>query len=556
MMDQRPISQETHRTQPFTFTMRARRLGRWLIAPIAAALLMSAAPRATAVGAVSEPGRLIMVQVPVRAASDSAAPAGLTHSLALPPGSRIVVYDPSKPDTGITNLTPSFAAAGRPDVSFDGKRLLFVGRRQTSDPPRVWEMDLASRTVRTFTHPTGWAPRYRFSQISAAVYLSTLYTLDAEKPVHQIALCGRANGTVVESLYTCQLDGTNLARITFDPNGVSDPLLLSDGRLVYSRSLRGERGKPSDPVTATDLMTVNTDGTDVFPFAAVHETAAVRSMPCETTDEWIVYVESIAGGAERGGSLVAVSRSRPLHTRRVIAQDPDGLYYSPSAAADGRLLAAYRPKSGGSYGIYLLDPQSGERVAQVFDDPMWHEIEAVLLTPRREPAGRSSVVNKGVDHGFLYCMDASLTDREGQAGVDRGRIDRFRVYGMVNEKAPVPADAARPGGGPPGEALVEKLLGEIPVESDGSFFLQVPAHTPLRLQTIDPAGQILQDMRSWIWVMPKEARGCIGCHEDRELTPPNRHAAALRRSPYLLGFDGGRQGLPAAKHEPRSDRRE
>ncbi len=35
--------------------------------------------------------------------------------------------------------------------------------------------------------------------------------------------------------------------------------------------------------------------------------------------------------------------------------------------------------------------------------------------------------------------------------------------------------------------------------------------------------------------MPKESRGCIGCHEDRELTPPNRHVLALRKPPHWIG---------------------
>ncbi len=89
--------------------------------------------------------------------------------------------------------------------------------------------------------------------------------------------------------------------------------------------------------------------------------------------------------------------------------------------------------------------------------------------------------------------------------------------------------AANPG------TIGEEALGTVPVESDGSFYMEVPARTPLRLQTLDADGAVLQTMRSWIWVMPEEARGCIGCHEDRELTPPNRHVLALRKPPHLIG---------------------
>ena len=33
----------------------------------------------------------------------------------------------------------------------------------------------------------------------------------------------------------------------------------------------------------------------------------------------------------------------------------------------------------------------------------------------------------------------------------------------------------------------------------------------------------------WIWVKPKETRGCIGCHEDPERIPENEYVMALRR---------------------------
>ena len=48
---------------------------------------------------------------------------------------------------------------------------------------------------------------------------------------------------------------------------------------------------------------------------------------------------------------------------------------------------------------------------------------------------------------------------------------------------------------------------------------------------------MLQAMGSSFWVMPGERRGCIGCHEDRELTPPNRHVLALREEPVKVGID-------------------
>ena len=166
-------------------------------------------------------------------------------------------------------------------------------------------------------------------------------------------------------------------------------------------------------------------------------------------------------------------------------------------------------------------------------------MDALAVQPRPEPAGRSSQVDYQVDHGYLYCLDTYLSDTDQAGEVNRGQIKRLQII-----KAG-PADRARRRGASGEEtsdsavgASADEMLGEVPVEPDGSSYFSIPACTPVRLQTLSSSGAVLQAMHSWIWVMPNEARGCIGCHEDRELTPPNRHVLALRKSPNRVGVAG------------------
>jgi hypothetical protein len=432
---------------------------------------------------------LVFTQVPARSTLDGT----------LTEGARIVLLDRSGPEPRVTNLTQGFAAAGRPDVSFDGTRILFVARQGADDPLNVWEMSTDGSGVRQVTEGVGRCRR--------AIYLSTIYTIDAAAPAEQIAFCGEGGGMGVWALYTCRLDGTGVRQITFNPYGATDPCLLGDGRLLFSAW--------RDPASAA-LLTVNTDGSDVFVFAAAHEPAARRGMPCETPDGWVVYVESDDAGGDGGGSLVTVSSRASLHSRRVIAAEASGRFRSPSPLSDGNLLVSYRAGDESSYGIEILDPRSGAR-SKVYDAPQWHDLDAMEVQPRRTPAGRSSVVDDRRQTGLLYCMDTSLST----TAVEPGQVKWIEVYSAVS----------RAGNDTP----QEQWLGTAPVESDGSFHLSVPARTPLRLQTLDDGGRVIQAMSSWIWVMPREARGCIGCHEDRELSPPNRHALALRRPPHPVG---------------------
>jgi hypothetical protein len=65
------------------------------------------------------------------------------------------------------------------------------------------------------------------------------------------------------------------------------------------------------------------------------------------------------------------------------------------------------------------------------------------------------------------------------------------------------------------------------VEPDGSFLAKVPRDTPLYIQTLNEEGMALMTMPNWIWVRRGTSRGCIGCHENKELAPENRTTEAL-----------------------------
>jgi hypothetical protein len=486
----------------------------------------------------------------------------------LPLGSHIVLLDLSKPHSSserITNLTPGFAAAGRPDVSFDAKRILFVARRTPDDPFGVWEMNCDGTGLTQIITRTG--------SCSAAIYLSTLYSIDSDEPVPQIAFCS-SGGTAateqpfdsitpavatVSSLFTCRPSGRRIRQITFNPYGVSDPCLLSDGRLLYA-SASAIPESNSARLGATSLFTVNTDGTDVSAFKHPTRSPVQDGMPCETADGWVIHVESRSRGWDQGGSLVAVRRVRSLHTRRVVASAADGLYHSPASLPDGNLLVSYRAGPDDSYGVYVLDPQRGVRTIKIIDSPQWHELNAHVLRPRAVPEGRSSVVDERLQTGLLYCLNTYLSDTDPGTEIAERRISRLRVFraevdtsNAIGAYPPTPRNRAETTAAATRSVVTEELLGEVPVESDGSFYLEVPAMTPLRLQTLGADGAVLQSMQSWFWVMPRESRGCIGCHEDHELTPPNRQTLALRRPPRRVGVTDQRHRDPKQEHRSRAE---
>lgn len=134
--------------------------------------------------------------------------------------------------------------------------------------------------------------------------------------------------------------------------------------------------------------------------------------------------------------------------------------------------------------------------------------------PRPRPTGHVSVVDtKKKETGLLFCLNAYFSDRPSVSNLPDGAIRKVRIW--MGEPAP-------------------RVLGDAPVEKDGSFLLDLPADTPLRFQLIDAQEQVVAEQRTWIWVRPNENRGCIGCHEDRRFSPENQVPLAIRKTPVRL----------------------
>jgi hypothetical protein len=81
---------------------------------------------------------------------------------------------------------------------------------------------------------------------------------------------------------------------------------------------------------------------------------------------------------------------------------------------------------------------------------------------------------------------------------------------------------------------LNNMIGETEVAEDGSFYLELKADQPVRFQTLNDSGDVLRGPSSWMWVRPNERRGCVGCHEDRELTPENVVPLAIEKAPVAM----------------------
>jgi hypothetical protein len=160
-----------------------------------------------------------------------------------------------------------------------------------------------------------------------------------------------------------------------------------------------------------------------------------------------------------------------------------------------------------------------------------------VVGPRPEPDGRSSVVNEQDPTGQLYALNVSVSDFEDPTLLSRDVVSRLRVLEGIPRTETAPPVGPKTGV-EVSPTLQKRLLGEVPLERDGSFLVQVPANLPIQLQLIDSDGLALRTC-SWIWVKNREPRGCIGCHEDGELTPQNRLIDAAQKPATRLTLPEG-----------------
>jgi hypothetical protein len=272
---------------------------------------------------------------------------------------------------------------------------------------------------------------------------------------------------------------------------------------------------------------VRIDGTGLAALYGSHEGPTWKRRPA-VVGERVVFLAADDGDVL--GAPSAVALRRPLRSLAPVAPGVAGAWRSARAAPGGGLLVSHAPDpaANDTFGLYVLAGEGGAATHPLRDDPAVHELDAMSARPRPAPRGLVSTVTADARTGTILCLDARLTDRATTGGPPAAAL-------QVLAATPRPAAGAAAAPYAPDTTLVAST----PLAGDGSVAMEVPADVPLVFRTVDADGATRQDSRGWAWIRPGETRACIGCHEDREIAPPNRVPEAVAQHAAALGLQGG-----------------
>jgi len=319
--------------------------------------------------------------------------------------------------------------------------------------------------------------------------------------------------TPVATLHRCNADGGNIRSISINIEHDNTPWPLPDGRLLYTRWEYIDRSQ----VHYHHLWTANPDGTAPMTYYGNLEPGIlmIDSKPIPGSDKVISVFSPGHGQKEHAGALAIIDPNAGPDEKgaaRRITKAED--YRDPWALSDNCVLAA-RGRD-----LVLLDAAGNEeRIPVLAEDEIkagmfCHEPRPLVPRPR-EPA-LADRVRPGEKTGTMVLFDS----RHGRnmKGVGVGEIREL----LVLESLPKPINFT--GGMEPlsygGTFTLERVLGKVPVESDGSAHFELPAMRSVFFVALDQNGRAVKRMQSFTGVMPGESLGCVGCHEYRTSAPP------------------------------------
>ena len=401
-----------------------------------------------------------------------------------------------------------------PEVHYDGRKILFSYRRAGTDYYNLYEIEIDGKGLRKVTE----GPYDDFE----ATYLPTDDIVFVSTRSKRWVGCWK---TQVGTLFRCDRKGRDIRPLSFNLEHDNTPAILPDGRILYTRWEYVDRSQ----VGYHQLWIMNLDGTDVLAYFGnqQHYPLFIDAKPVPGSDELLLIDSPGHGRSDHRGYVCTVTtkygpddkRGYRRITRKAAFNDPWPINNTYFLVASQKQI--------------LLGTREGDLAAILTYRGKANLHEPVALVSRPRERIMADRTDDSQSTGRMVLAD--VYKGRNMEGVQPGQIKKL----LILEALPKPVNFS---GGMDltswlGTFILERVLGTVPVEEDGSAYFEVPAGRTILFVALDANDLSVKRMQSFTNVQPGEVLGCVGCHEHRTLTPDlagGNTLAAVRRSPSKI----------------------
>ena len=335
----------------------------------------------------------------------------------------------------------------------------------------------------------------------------------------------------VATLHKLSKDRKTITTISANVEQDNTPSVLPDGRLLFTRWEYVDRSQ----MDFHHLWVMNPDGTNVQAFFGNMHPGGVfiDAKPIEGTQE-VVYIDSPGHGLrEHAGALKILNpQNGPDDKSSARTILPQSQYRDPFPVSKKCFLIA-TPKG---IGVTHLEKSPGDVFLLMSDSQSLRFHEPSVIRPRKREPLIASRVNPKKRTGTLVLGNAYKGRKMN--GIKDGEIKKLMImevlpkpvtYGSEQTHDFVPVSWG-------GTHFLERILGTVPVEADGSAHFEVPADRPFFFVSLDEKNRSIKRMHSFMSVRPGETISCLGCHGTGNDAPKNtrKRLQALRRPPSKI----------------------
>lgn len=404
-----------------------------------------------------------------------------------------------------------------PHVHYSGKKILFSRRKSGSKYYHLYEINTDGTELTQLTHG-------EFDDLEP-VYLPDGGILFVSSRCNRWVNCWH---TQVAVLYRCDADGSNIQALSANIEQDNTPWVMPDGRILYTRWEYVDRSR----VKYHHLWTMNPDGTgQMIHYGNMHQgTVMIDAKPIPGTEDTLTVFSPGHGKKEHAGQIAIVNTKRgpddelSAHTidKAENSRDPYPLSKDVFLVAQDRQMLLMNSQ-GKTQVLYSLP--NHERAYRLHEPrPLRKRQREPVIPPRVKPEQ---------DSGYLILADV-------RHGRNMGNVKEREIKKLlVLETLPKPINHS--GTMEPlsldGTFTLPRILGTVPVEQDGSAYMELPALRSLFFVALDENDMSVKRMQSFLTVMPGEVTSCVGCHEKRTDAARDKAQStllALQREPSQI----------------------